>query len=182
MLERPAPILIARQGTYALLCSTTEGTLMRLLRAALPPAAGEGGLTLAELLVVSVILGALAAISIPVYLNQKSSTEGSTLTANLRTTTTQLNLRLLDAETYGYQPSIGQTAGGLLVDLGEGGRFSGGRQTIVVGMPDSMLLLDASLDPAGWCVAVVFDEVYGKGRKNHQIEVTSADGPAPSCP
>lgn len=157
-----------------------EGTSMRLMAALRPGPARQAGLSLMELVVTAAIMGALSAIAIPIFLNQRASSEESTLTANLRTGTSQLNLRLLDAEVYGWEPSITATSGGLLVDLGKGGRFAGGAQSIVVPMQPDITVLDARLDPSGWCVAVSYDTLFGIARKDHQIEITDT-APAPTC-
>lgn len=52
---------------------------------------GEGGFTLVELLVVVVIIVALAAISIPVFLNQKTNADKAAQTATVKSIATFVN-------------------------------------------------------------------------------------------
>jgi type IV pilus assembly protein PilA len=61
---------------------------------------GEEGFTLIELLVVILIIGILAAIAIPSFLNQKGKGEDSKAKADARTTQTALETWYTDNQTY----------------------------------------------------------------------------------
>src|SRR3954470_7151773 len=61
---------------------------------------GEEGFTLIELLVVILIIGILAAIAIPSFLNQKGKGEDSKAKADARTTQTALETYYTDNQTY----------------------------------------------------------------------------------
>ena len=62
--------------------------------------AGEEGFTLIELLVVILIIGILAAIAIPSFLNQKGKGEDSRAKADARTTQTALETWYTDNQNY----------------------------------------------------------------------------------
>src|SRR3954469_25460844 len=61
---------------------------------------GEEGFTLIELLVVILIIGILAAIAIPSFLNQKGKGEDSKAKADARTTQTAMESWYTDNQTY----------------------------------------------------------------------------------
>ena len=59
----------------------------------------DSGFSLAELLVVVAVLIALAAVSIPVFLNQKENTEDAALRQNLTTASTFVSAAIASGET-----------------------------------------------------------------------------------
>ena len=64
------------------------------------PRGGAGGFTLIELLIVVVIIGILAAIAVPTYLNQQDEAKDTAAKAQLRTAATAQQLYYVKEDTY----------------------------------------------------------------------------------
>ena len=76
----------------------------------------EGGFTLIELLVVMIIIGILAAIAIPVFLNQRKKAQDSAAKADVSTIGKEV-------ATY-YVDGLGSTAsGGMAITINAAGRY-----------------------------------------------------------
>ncbi len=69
----------------------------------------EGGFTLIELLVVIIIIGILAAIAIPVFLNQRKKAVDASIKSDLRTAATSLETYFTDFQAYPATGVTGQT-------------------------------------------------------------------------
>ncbi|HET7405516.1 MAG TPA: prepilin-type N-terminal cleavage/methylation domain-containing protein [Mycobacteriales bacterium] len=99
---------------------------------------GEGGFTLIELLVVVIIIGILAAIAIPVFLNQRKKAYDAAIKSDLKSAATAEEAYLTNNPSGGY--FMGATAGTLAPGdlLSDGLKFSstsdydGGTQAINV--------------------------------------------------
>jgi prepilin-type N-terminal cleavage/methylation domain-containing protein len=73
----------------------------------------EGGFTLIELLVVIIIIGILAAIAIPVFLNQRKKGYEASMKSDLRTVATEMETYFTDFQTYvGAVSAAGITGSG----------------------------------------------------------------------
>src|SRR6187431_3303825 len=64
----------------------------------------DDGFTLIELLVVMIIIGILAAIAIPVFLNQRKNAVDASMKSDLRTVANELESIYTDTEAY---PAVG---------------------------------------------------------------------------
>ena len=71
----------------------------------------EGGFTLIELLVVVIIVGILAAIAIPVFLNQRQKGWRGEVQSDLRNHAIVMETRLTDAGTYDGAPAAATSSG-----------------------------------------------------------------------
>ena len=76
----------------------------------------DEGFTLIELLVVIIIIGILAAIAIPVFLNQRKKATEASLKSDLRTVANQMETYYTDKQAYPLPASIVTT--GTTVNIG----------------------------------------------------------------
>ena len=67
----------------------------------------EGGFTLIELLVVMIIIGILAAIAIPVFLNQRKNAVDASVKSDLRTLANEAESIYTDTEAYPVDDAAG---------------------------------------------------------------------------
>jgi len=81
-------------------------------------ARSEDGFSLVELLVVIIIIGLLAAIAIPIFLNQRKKAVEASLKSDLRTVAHQMETNFVDAKTYPtFTASNTPSIGGVTVKL-----------------------------------------------------------------
>ena len=71
---------------------------------------GEGGFTLIELLVVIIIIGILAAIAIPVFLNQRKKGYEASEKSDLRSIANEMESYFTDQQTYPSAITVGTTS------------------------------------------------------------------------
>jgi type IV pilus assembly protein PilA len=80
----------------------------------------EGGFTLIELLVVVIIIGILAAIAIPVFLNQRKKAIDASMKSDARSVANEMETQFTDSQTYPADFATLQTASGNSVKLSPG--------------------------------------------------------------
>ncbi len=73
------------------------------------PIADSRGFTLVELLVVILIIGILAAIALPAFLNQREKAQDTEVKTALRTATTAMVVYQMEAQSYAATPALLQT-------------------------------------------------------------------------
>ena len=78
----------------------------------------EGGFTLIELLVVIIIIGILAAIAIPVFLNQRKKGYEASMKSDLRTAANEMETYFTDAQVYPAPSTVTQATNKLTVGTG----------------------------------------------------------------
>jgi type IV pilus assembly protein PilA len=111
----------------------------------------EGGFTLIELLVVMIIIGILAAIAIPVFLNQRKKAQDSAAKADVSTLGKEIATYYVDnADDATLAVSI--TAGGRYLLKGAGTPAAGQD----LGKNSTNVVLDTTSlgNSQGWCVSV----------------------------
>ena len=101
---------------------------------------GEGGFTLIELLVVIIIIGILAAIAIPVFLNQRQKGYEASMKSDLRTVANEMESQFTDTQAY---PAVTTTGTPPVVSVG----------TQVVKTSAGNSIVSATTQPAnGYCI------------------------------
>jgi type IV pilus assembly protein PilA len=109
----------------------------------------EEGFTLIELLVVVIIIGILAAIAIPVFMNQRDKARDSAVQSTLRSAATYMEILYTESgdDTYPDDANLG-AALGLLEEQG----FRSGSQVTVT---DYTLREATTTEPAAYCLVAV---------------------------
>jgi type IV pilus assembly protein PilA len=133
----------------------------------------ERGFTLIELLVVMIIIGVLAAIAIPVFLNQRKKAHDTSVKADVSDLGKEVATYFVD----GSGPLVLSYAAAGRIDLTDGAYTTYARLT--VGSIPPVTGASANLDdPQRWCVALIDPEGSGTAYK-----YTASDGLSQgSCP
>src|SRR6476659_2008477 len=157
---RPMPYLsseVARPGS-SLHIDRLEGTNHMLARIRKAAQDKDSGFTLIELLVVMIIIGILAAIAIPVFLNQRKKTVDTSIKSDLRTVANEMETAYTDAQAY---PAAA---------TGTAGTITVGTTTVKV---SSGNVLSTSLNTAGTAYCIVGDNT---GKSSHAWPYVSSQG------
>jgi prepilin-type N-terminal cleavage/methylation domain-containing protein len=110
----------------------------------------EGGFTLIELLVVIIIIGILAAIAIPVFLNQRKKGYEASMKSDLRTVANEMETYFTDAQL--YPAALTGSTGTVTVG-------TGGNQ---VSLSSGNILAVSASGPNGFCLNATSSKVSGK--------------------
>ena len=123
----------------------------------------DQGFTLIELLVVIIIIGILAAIAIPVFLNQRKKAVDASIKSDLRTIANEEETYYTDAQA--YAPNVGTSA---VPVIGTGGS--------TIKLSPNNVLTGITLNTAGTAYCIQITDPKGTDTTNGLIYVSNAGG------
>jgi type II secretion system protein G len=109
------------------------------------------GFTLIELLVVIVIIGILAAIAIPIFLNQRKKAGDAAVKSDLRSVATALETAFTDNNAY---PAAGDTSADVGALPAAGGVLSVAGESVRLSPNDAVAEIRYKADGSAFCVRV----------------------------
>jgi type IV pilus assembly protein PilA len=124
---------------------------------------GSRGFTLVELLVVTVILGVLAAIAVQVFLNQRSKGYDALIKSDLRNAASAEEAFLASNDRYSVQSPIGPELSAEGFQYSSGRDYSGGTPTIVVSAVGSQSYCLTARSAGGDLIAYNSANGFGSG-------------------
>jgi len=115
----------------------------------------DQGFTLIELLVVIIIIGILAAIAIPVFLNQRKKAVDSSMKSDARAVANEAETYFTDTQNYGSDQAatLTPTFGSAIVELS----------------PGNLAAVDVATDNASYCVTVTREATAQPGSQANWV-------------
>ena len=112
----------------------------------------DQGFTLIELLVVMIIIGILAAIAIPVFLNQRKKAVDSSTKSDLRTVAQEMETYYTDNQRYAFDSASTATTPTVTIATGQTVKVSAGNVISAVALAPAGTAQTAWDTAAGFCL------------------------------